>query len=333
MLEELQKYLKSANKAELKKLEDTVDSFVMEPSGQSKKCVVKMRSNPAFHSKARIAPERENRKVETISLGFKSQPATDCLFCDPKKKAAKFSKESGLEEQYYLNDTSAFSNLYSFGKVHGVIIYNYKSHITDPRKLSVGNWADGMKLVQTIGKSSKKKYISLHMNCASSLEHIHGQFHCEDEPLSRTYRLMMFSKKAYWKSWVKAMDDAGLVLDFDEKSKTVMFVEWSPVFGKTEIVIMNLETPSLQDLSEDEIQANARFLSKAVKLTIENVSDQLNVVNLSASSKDNFCNQFRVFPRSPLSQGAKTWEGYLETMGETVPHIHPEKLAEIASKS
>jgi diadenosine tetraphosphate (Ap4A) HIT family hydrolase len=339
MQEELQKYLKGVKKANLAKLEEKVESFVIdsdEYSNKALKYVINIRSNPAFHSRARIAPEREGRKTETISLGFKNA-LMDCLFCDPLKRAAKFSKETGLEEQYFLNETAAFSNKFSFGKIHGVVVYNYKRHVADPRTLSIGDFADGMKLVQKIGKKSKKNYVSLHMNCgvkaASSLEHIHGQFHCEDEPLSRTYRLMMFSKKSYWKSWVKAMDDAGLVLDFDAKSKTVMFVEWSPVFGKTEIVIMNLMTPSFLNLSDEEIDASARFLFRAINITMNNVSDQFNIVNLSASSKDNFCNQFRVYPRSPLSHGTKTWEGYLEAMGETVPHIKPENLIEMIKKS
>jgi galactose-1-phosphate uridylyltransferase len=334
MQEDLQIYLKNVRKADLKKLEKVADSFVTDPAGQPKRSEISIRENPAFHSKARVAPEREKRKIESISLGFKTQPPMDCIFCNPQKKAARFSKETGLEEQYFLNNSAAFSNLFSFGKIHGVVIYDYKKHIVDPRVLTVNNWIDGIKLVQTIGKASKKKYVSSHMNCgvksASSLEHIHGQFHCEDEPLSRTMRLMMFGKKRYWKSWVKAMNEADLVLDFDPDSKTVLFVEWSPVFGKTELVVMNLETPCFQDMSEGEINSVAKFLSRAVKITMEKVSDQFNMVNLSASSKDDFCNQFRVFPRSPLSQGAKTWEGYLEAMGETVPHIQPEKLADIA---
>jgi galactose-1-phosphate uridylyltransferase len=336
MLDNLEKYLKSTKKANLKKLEDIVDSFVIDSSGKPKKYEIKIRTNPAFHSKARIAPERETRKVETISLGFKTPPPLECIFCDPKNKAAKFAKETGLEEHYYLNDSAAFSNLFTFGKVHGVVLYNYKNHIKDPRSLTVNNWIDGIKLVQRIGKESKKKYVSSHVNCgvkaASSLEHFHGQFHCEDEPLSRTARLMMFGKKNYWKSWVKALLEQNLVIDFDAKSKTAFFVEWSPVFGKTELVIINLENPCFQDMNDDEVKAVANFLEKAVKITMENVSDQFNIVNLSGSCKDNFCNQFRIFPRSPLSHGVKTWEGYLESMGETVPHILPEKLAEIARK-
>lgn len=336
MLDNLEKYLKSTKKANLKKLEDIVDSFVIDPSGKPKKYEIKIRSNPAFHSKARISPERETRKVETITLGFKEPPPLDCIFCDPKNKAAKFAKETGLEEQYYLNDSAAFSNLFTFGKVHGVVLYNYKNHIKDPRSLTANNWIDGIKLVQRIGKESKKKYVSSHVNCgvkaASSLEHFHGQFHCEDEPLSRTARLMQFGKKKYWKAWIKALNENNLVIDFDVKSKTVFFVEWSPVFGKTELVIINLENPCFQKLSDDEVKTVAKFLEKSVKITMENVSDQFNIVNLSGSSKDNFCNQFRIFPRSPLSKGAKTWEGYLESMGETVPHIPPEKLAEIAKK-
>ena len=336
MLNDLIKYLKATKKTNLKKLEIIVDSFVLDPTGKPKKYEIKIRTNPAFHSKARIAPERETRKIETISLGFKEPPLLDCIFCDPKNKAAKFAKETGLEEQYYLNDSVIFSNLFTFGKIHGVVLYNYKNHIKDPRNLTVNNWIDGIKLVQKIGKKSKKKYVSSHVNCgvkaASSLEHFHGQFHCEDEPLSRTARLMMFSNKKYWKSWVKALSEDGLVIDFDTKSKTVFFVEWSPVFGKTELVIINLENTSFQNMNDDEVKAVAKFLEKAIKITMENVSDQFNIVNLSGSPKDNFCNQFRIFPRSPLSHGAKTWEGYLEAMGETVPHILPEKLAEVAKK-
>lgn len=143
---------------------------------------------------------------------------------------------------------------------------------------------------------------------------------------------MMFSNKKYWKSWVKTLYEGGLVIDFDTKSKTVFFVEWSPVFGKTELVIINFENTSFQNMNDYEVKAVAKFLEKSVKITVENVSDQFNIVNLSGSSKDNFCNQFRIFPRSPLSHGVKTWEGYLEAMGETVPHIPPEKLAEIARK-
>ena len=336
MLNDLVKYLKTTRKANLKKLENIVDSFVIDSAGNPKKYEIKIRANPAFHSKARIAPERETRKVETITLGFKTPPPLDCIFCDPQNKAAKFAKETGLEEQYYLNDSAAFSNLFTFGKIHGVIIYNYKKHIKDPRELSVNNWIDGIKIVQKIGKETKKKYVSSHINCgvkaASSLEHFHGQFHCEDEPLSRTGRLMMFSNKKYWKSWVKALFEQNLVIDFDMKSKTVFFVEWSPVFGKTELVIINFENTSFQNMNDDEVKAVAEFLWKAVKITMDHVSDQFNIVNLSGSSKDNFCNQFRIFPRSPLSHGVKTWEGYLESMGETVPHIPPEKLAEIAKK-
>ena len=336
MIKDLQNYLNKTKKADLKKMEDIVESFVIDPSGNPRKYQIKIRSNPAFHSKARISPERESRKIETITLGFKSAPMLSCIFCDPKTKAARFSNETGLREQYYLNDSAAFSNLFTFGRVHGVVLYDYKNHIKDPRNLNTSNWADGLRLVQQIGRDSKKKYVSSHVNfgakAASSIEHFHGQFHCEDEPLSRTGRLMKFGRRLYWKAWVKALDEEGLVLDFDAKSKTVFFVEWSPVFGKTEFVILNLETPCFQNLSDDEITASAKFIAKAIKITMENVSDQFNMVNLSGSCKDSFCNQFRVFPRSPLSHGAKTWEGYLEAMGETVPHIPPEKLVEIAKK-
>jgi hypothetical protein len=62
------------------------------------------------------------------------------------------------------------------------------------------------------------------------------------------------------------------------------------------------------------------------------VSYQFNVVNLSASSKDSYCNQFRIIPRAPTSQALKTWEGYLEFLGETVPHIHPKNLVELAKQ-
>lgn len=335
MLEDLEKYLKKTKKTNLKKLEKIVESVITDPSDQLKKYEIKIRENPVFHSKSRIAPEREKRKTETISLGFKT-PSMECFFCDPKKNCAKFAKESGLEEQYYLNESVVFPNLFSFGKVHGVVVYDYKQHITDPRVLKLNNWADGIKLVQKIGKLSNKKYVSMNVNCgfkaASSLEHFHGQFHCEDKPLAGTFLAMKLGNKRYWKSWVKALLEEGMVIDFDKDSKTVLYVEWSPTFGKTEIVVMNLENSCFQKMNEKEIGAVARLLDKAIKITMNNVSDQFNIINLSASPKDDFCNQFRIFSRSPLDQGIKSWEGYIESMGETVPHIIPERLAEIVRK-
>ena len=333
MLKDLETYLKNVKKADLKKLEESIGSFVVDPSGQTKKYNIRIRKNPAFNSKSRIVPERESRKIETVSLGFKTTASMDCFFCNPKNKCAKFSKETGLEEQYYLNDSVAFSNLFTFGKIHGVLVFNYKQHIADPRGLSVSNWADGIKIVQKIGKLSKKKYVSMNVNCgfkaASSLEHFHSQFNCEDEPFAKTALAMKLGNKKYWNSWVKALLEEELVIDFDQDSKTVLFVEWSPVFGKTELVVMNLENPCFYKMSEKEALAVAKFLDKAVNITINNVSDQFNIVNLSASPKDDFCNQFRIFSRSPSSQGMKSWEGYLELSDETVPHIIPEKLAEI----
>jgi galactose-1-phosphate uridylyltransferase len=333
MLEELIKYLKNTKKIKLEKLEKNVESFVTEPSGIKRKYEIKIRSNPIFNSRARIVPERELRKIETISLGFKMPPSMDCFFCDPKNKCAKFAKETGLDEQYYLNESVAFSNLFTFGKIHGVVVFNYKSHIKDPRTLSLDNWIDGMKIIQKIAKESKKNYVSMSVNCgfkaASSLEHFHGQFNCEDEPFSKTSTAIKKGTKKYWKSWVKSMLEEGLVIDFDEESKTVFFVEWSPSFGKAELVIMNLETPCFQNMNERELNAVAKFLDKAVKITMNNVSDQFNILNLSAGSKSDFCNQFRIVPRAPSSHGVKSWEGYLELSGETVPHLVPEKFVDI----
>ena len=337
MLEDLNSYLKNTKKLDLKKLEKVVNSFVLDPSGQPKKYEIKIRSNPVFFSRARIAPERETRNIETISLGFKTPPPIDCIFCNPKTKGAKFSEETGLEEQYYLNESAAFSNLFSFAKIHGVVIYNYKQHVKDPRGLTVSNWIDGINIVQKIGKVSKKKYVSLNANfgpkAAASLEHFHGQFHCEDEPLSKTDLALKTGTKKYWKSLVKTLLEEDLVIDFDKESKTVLFIEWSPAFGKTELVVMNLENPCFQKMDEKEINAVASFLDRSVRITMERVSDQFNIVNLSASVKDDFCNQFRIFPRAPLSHGVKSWEGYLEFSGETVPHILPEKLARIIKTS
>jgi len=336
----LEEYLKKAKKIDLKKLEKTIKSSVIDPSGKMKVYEIKIRSNPAFASKSRIAPERELRKMEIFPI-VPMQLSGECFFCDPLGKGAKFAKNTGLEQQYYLNDSAAFSNLFTSGKIHGIITYNYKKHVADPRNLKLNNWIDGLKLVQDIGKKSKKKYISSNVNfgpkAAASLEHFHGQFHCEDEPLAKTALCMNLTRKLggksknWWKSWVKSMFKTGLVLDFDEISKTALYVEWSPVFGKTELVIINLENPCFL-LDKVETEAVARFLSKAVKITMDNVSDQFNIVNLSASPKDDFCNQFRIFPRAPLISGVKSWEGYLEAMNETVPHIPPEKLAEIARK-
>jgi galactose-1-phosphate uridylyltransferase len=334
MIKELQTYLKDVKEADLKKLEKVVVSTVLDSNKKSKKYEIKIRKNPAFASRSRIAPERESRPIE---IDGKLEPTVlgECFFCNPEK-CARFSPDTGLEEQYFLNDSMAFSNLFTSGKIHGIIVYNYKQHVIDARQLSLGNWVDGINLVKKIGKLTKKKYVSCHMNfgskAAASIEHLHGQFHCEDEPIAKTMLSMELSKnKEWWKSWVKAMDNLGLVIDYDADSKTVLYAEWSPAFGKVELVIINLENPCFQ-MNDKETEAVARFLQKSVKVICE-ISDQFNIVNLSASAKDKYCNQFRIFPRSPSSQALKVWEGYLEFLGETVPHIHPEKLAELAKQA
>jgi len=333
MLKDLEKYLKDIKIINLKKFEKVIHSSVLDPLNKIRKYEIKIRENPAFASRSRIAPERESRPLE-ITEELKPKVLGDCFFCNPEK-CAKFSPKTGLKEQYLLNESIAFSNLFTSGEIHGVVVYNYKEHIVDPRNLSLNNWIDGINLVKKIGKLSKKKYVSSHINCgskaAASIEHFHGQFHCEDKPIAKTLLSMELTKNnKWWKSWVRAMNKEGLVIDFDNKSKTVLYAEWSPVFGKAELVIINLENPSFF-MNDKEVEAVAKFLQKSVKAIIE-VSDQFNVVNLSASKKDKFCNQFRIFPRSPTIQGLKSWEGYLEFLGETVPHIHPKKLVEIVKQ-
>ena len=329
MINELQDYLKDVHAADLKGLEQVVLATVLDSADRLKEQEIKIRENPAFSSRSRIAPERESRPME-ITEELKPRLLSDCYFCNPEK-CAKFSPETGLEKQYFLNESMAFSNLFPSGVIHGVVVYNYKSHITDPRQLSLNNIIDAIKLVKQVGEASKKKYVSSNINCgskaAASIEHFHGQFHCEDKPIAITM-LSLNRGKEWWKSWIKAMDQLGLVIDYDSESKTVLYAEWSPSFGKTELVVMNLENPSFM-MSDKEIEAVARFLHMAMKITCE-ISDQFNVLNLSASNDDDYCNQFRVVPRSPSSQALKSWEGYLELMLETVPHIHPEKLAELA---
>ena len=329
MIKDLEDYLKDVQAINLKNLEQIVETKVLDSSGREKQQEVKIRENPAFVSRSRIAPERELRPME-ISEELKPRLLADCYFCDPKK-CARFAPGTGLKEQYFLNATMAFSNLFPSGGIHGVVVHNYKEHIVDPRQLTLENLRDSLILVKQIGGASNKKYISSNINCgskaAASIEHFHGQFHCEDKPIARTM-LSLSKGSGWWKSWVRAVNKEGLVIDFDNKSKTVLYAEWSPAFGKTELVIMNLENPSFM-MNDKEIDAVARFLQKAIKTTME-ISDQFNIINLSASKEDDYCNQFRIVPRSPSSQALKSWEGYLELANETVPHVHPNKLAELA---
>jgi len=331
---------KRLKKINLRNLEKIIFSSVLDPSNNPKTYEIRIRENPAFLSKSRIVPERELRKVETTGK-TRILRLKKCFFCNPKKYCAKFSPQTKLKKQYFLNDSVVFSNLFPFGEVHGVLVYNYKKHIVDPRSLNIKNWVDGIRLIQKIGKASKKKYVSMNINkgqkAGASLEHFHSQFHCEDEPFSKTVLSMNLTKKLakkselWWKSWVMSMGEEGLVIDFDNASRTVMYGEWCPVFGKAEIVIMTMKNPSFLSMNNKEIGAVAKFLDKGIK-TIMEISDQFNVVNMSASPDDDFCNQFRIFSRSPFSDGAKSWEGYAEFMEETIPHINPKKLVEIAGK-
>lgn len=329
-IEKLTDYLSNVEPTNLKELERRIKA----PSVKTEYEVI-LRDNPAFFTKSRIAPQRELRRLETARK-VSVKKFKGCLLCNHTKDKAKFPP--GLNHRYFLNDSSILPNLFPSGEIHGIVVYNYKKHDKSPAKLSLNNWADGIKLVQEVGKHSKKKYVSSHINygpkAASSLEHFHGQFHCEDEPLSKTRLALKLVKelsdgKSWWKSWISSMLKEGLVIDFDPESKVVMYSEWSPVFGKSELVILNFESPSFMSMNEKEIETVAKYLSLGVKITNE-ISDQFNIINLSAAQDDNFCNQFRICSRAPLSNGLKAWEGYLELMGETVPCVDPKKLVEIS---
>lgn len=320
-------------KIDLNKLEEKIKVFVISPENEKLEYEVKIRENPAFSTRARIAIARELRPKEIKKYRGEEKKA-ECYFCNPEK-CAKFSPESNLKQQYFLNNSLAFANLFPFGKIHGVIVYNYKSHVLDPRKITLNEWVDGLNLVQNIGRESKKPYISTHLNhgekAGTSLEHFHGQFLCEDKPLTKTEQVMERCKKLgggvrkYWHAWLEAIKSKGLLIDLNKESETSFYVEWSPAFGKVELVIVNLNKPSFLSLDKGEIEATANYLRRGVEIVMK-VSDQFNIINLSASPMDDFCNQFRIFPRAPSKEGMKSWEGYLENLGETVPAIEPESF-------
>ena len=340
MIKDLSSYLRKVKKINLRQLERTVTSKVIDSSKKIKTHEIKIRENPAFFSKARISIKRELRPLEIKRIAPKTMKSK-CVFCNPKIGFAGFDPKLKLKPEYHLNDSVVFSNLYPTGKIHGLIIHT-KNHVVDARQLKIRHWADSIKLVQKIGKMSKKKYVSYNVNhgtkAGASIEHFHGQFHCEDVPLSKTLLSMKLTKKLggtskkWWLGWIKSMLSEGLVLDFDSENKVVMFVEWSPAFGKTEIVVMTMETSAFQSMSDGEVETVARYLKEATTITSQKISEQYNILNLSASSKDDYCSQFRIISRAPLSDGTKSWEGYLEFLGETVPHIDPKKLVKLAKQ-
>ena len=339
MHKDLSKYLRNVKKINLKKLEKTIISKVKHPSKKTITYKISIRENPAFFSKARIDTKRELRPIEIKKIR-KTLPEAKCVFCNPRGFAG-FDPKTKLKFLYQLNDSVVFSNLFPTGKIHGIILHT-KKHVADARELKIKHWIDSIKLVQRVGKLSKKKYVSYHVNhgpkAAASIEHFHGQFHCEDEPISKTLLSMKLTKKLagsskkWWKGWIKSMLSKGLVLDFDPENKVVMFVEWSPVFGKTEIVVMTLETSAFQQMNEREVETVARYLKKATEITTAEISEQYNIVNLSAAPRDDYCNQFRIFSRAPASQGIKSWEGYMEFLGETIPHVDSKKFSIAARK-
>jgi len=112
MLKDLEKYLKDIKIINLKKFEKVIHSSVLDPLNKIRKYEIKIRENPAFASRSRIAPERESRPLE-ITEELKPKVLGDCFFCNPEK-CAKFSPKTGLKEQYLLNESIAFSNLFMF---------------------------------------------------------------------------------------------------------------------------------------------------------------------------------------------------------------------------
>ncbi|MFH1575496.1 MAG: hypothetical protein ABIB55_00955 [Candidatus Nealsonbacteria bacterium] len=317
----------------LEKIRQKIEIPVKNPSsGEIKIHQIEFRINPAFGSRARIAPSRVLRKKEVTPVGL-AKNDKECFFCHPEEKCARFPGQLGLKEQYFNGNSAAFSNLYPFGQTHGVVVYNCKRHQTGPQQLEFQDWLSGLELVQAVGRGAKKEYVSTHFNCgqkaAASLEHFHGQFHCEDFPLAKTKLLLnsVPKGKSYWPAWLGQMEKEGLLLDFDKKNQVAFYVEWAPAFGKTELVVITLKKSSFQLLDSGELNSVAKYLEKATRILSDNISRQFNMVNLSAGKKDNFCNQFRLFPRAPVSEGIKSWEGYLESAGEVGPSLDPQDVS------
>ncbi len=295
------------------------------------------RENPILGGRARIEPEREKRKLETTHYEPKVKEE-ECYFCHPQEKCSKFPEEFGLKKIYFLNESVAFSNLYPIDEVMGVVVYNYKKHIISPIDLSYENWRDGLLLVKKVFEDSKKKYLYNNVNfgpkSAASIEHFHGQFICSNHELTITKRVReninKFSSSAreFWRTWVKAMFEKDLVLHLDEENEVALFVEWAPILGKSELVILSLNSSSLGEMGEKELRSVAKLLEVATKIFVEYVSDQFTILNISSFIGDDFCNQFRIASRAPLKYGMKVWEGFLELSGESVPNILPEELAQ-----
>jgi len=299
------------------------------------------RYNPAFSGRARIEPERESRKLETTYHEARVKEE-ECYFCHPEEKCSKFPEDFGLQRIYFLNESVAFSNLYPIDEVMGVIVYNYKRHTISPLELSYENWRDSLILVKKVFEDSGKKYLYNNLNfgpkSAASIEHLHGQFICSNYELSLVKKVkenlskVSSSIKEFWRRWLKAMFEKGLVLHFDEKNKVALFVEWAPIFGKSEFVIISLNSSSLAEMKNEEIESVAKLLEVSTKIFFKNVSDQFTIINLASFPGDDFCNQFRIVARAPLAYGMKVWEGFLELSGESVPNIIPEELAKSLSK-
>lgn len=294
------------------------------------------RENPIFLSRARIEPSREERRIETSFVYPAKVKEEECFFCNPNEKCSKFSHEN-LNPIYFLNESVVFSNLYPIDEIMGVVVYDYKRHVVSPLELNSSHWRDGLSLVKKVFESSGKRYVYNHVNfgpkSAASIEHFHGQFICTDYESILTSRIrenvvkLGVSPKAALKAWIEALEEEGLVLKRDEVTGTYLFVEWSPVFGKSELVIASLHRSSLGEMEDFEIQKVAEFLDLATKLFFTHVSNQFTIINVASFKSDEFCNQFRIVARAPLEHGIKTWEGFLELSGESVPHILPEDLA------
>lgn len=309
------------------KLEKKIKTKVFDPRTKKiEEYEIVKRINPAFNSLARINPAREKRPLKIKKIKVQKRKK-DCFFCDPENKCARFVKP--LEPLYYLNDSVAFSNLYPLGEISGVIVHNYKKHVIDARSTTIKQWNDSLQLAKKVCIESNKKFLSYNINNgpkgAASQEHFHAQFLCQNKEFKIVELVKRLVNKDWWKSWLDFMNKKKLVIS--KKNNVYLYSEWAPAFGKVELVVLSLKSPSLLQMDKNEIMIVSKFLKKGIDFIADNISGQFNMLGLS-SNKD-FCNQFRIIPRSPLNEGLKTWEGYLEFMNETVPHISPESIAKL----
>lgn len=147
--------------------------------------ILEKRKDPLTGIIVRINKDIKNKPRKSFELNYKSE---DCVFC--KNRILNETPDFFNFNKLILNNSILFQNAYPYGKIHGVLVPNFKDHVKNFSELRFQEFYDGFILIKDFVKRNFElkgfDYVYINLNkgfpAGASQEHLHFQIIQEDSP-------------------------------------------------------------------------------------------------------------------------------------------------------